>query len=48
MPWEHVGSCGNGQLPEDEYWIRFCYDLAIEYLEFVLEEPPEGCRLIVH
>ena len=45
MPWEYVGGCGGGQLPEDKDWIVFCYRMAIDYLDFVLEEPPDGCEL---
>jgi len=45
MPWEQIGTCGNGTLPEQEEWILPCYDLAISYLKFVLGSPPEGCDL---
>ncbi len=45
MPWEHVGSCGSGQLPGDRDWITLCYEMAILYLNFVVEEPPDGCEL---
>ncbi len=45
MPWEHVASCGSGQLPGDRYWLDYCYRTAIDYLNFVLEEPPDGCEL---
>ncbi len=45
MPWEHVGDCGTGQLPDDRYWIDYCYQMAIDYLGHVLEDPPAGCEL---
>jgi len=45
MPWEQIGTCGNGALPEQKEWILHCYDLAISYMKFVLGPPPEGCDL---
>ena len=45
MPWENVGSCGTGQLPNDKDWILLCYEQALSYLNFVMPQPPEGCEL---
>ncbi len=45
MPWENVGSCGSGQLPNDRDWIIQCYELALSYLRFVMPPPPDGCEL---
>ncbi len=45
MPWEDVGSCGSGQLPNDRDWIVHCYEMAISYLKFILGDSPEGCEL---
>ena len=45
MPWENVGSCGDGEFPADRDWIIHCYDMAISYLGFILGEPPDGCDL---
>ena len=45
MPWENIGSVGNGQMPRDQAWILFCYDLAVSYLEFSCGEPPLGTKI---
>ena len=47
MPWENIGSCGIGEMPDDRAWIIENYSMALSYLKFVLEEPPEGCELDV-
>lgn len=47
MPWESIGSVGNGQMPGERDWILFCYDLALSYLRFKCGEPPPGCELEV-
>jgi hypothetical protein len=47
MPWEHVGNCGTGQIPEDSEWIDFCYETAVAYLKLALGDPPPGCELDV-
>jgi hypothetical protein len=45
MPWEDIGSCGNGQLPNDMEWNMYCYSMALSYLKFVIGDPPAGCDL---
>ncbi len=45
MPWEHIGDCGNGRIPEDHDWIIFCLELGISYLKQVCGDPPNGCKL---
>jgi len=45
MPWENIGSCGSGQLPNDRDWIVQCYELALSYLNFIMGTAPEGCEL---
>ncbi len=45
MPWENIGSVGNGQMPQDQAWILFCYDLAISYLKFSCGDPPPGSKV---
>ena len=45
MPWENIGDCGSGQLPNDRDWIVHCYEMAVSYLKFILGDPPEGCEL---
>jgi hypothetical protein len=45
MPWNNVGGCSSGQMPGDRDWIVFCYEMAISYLDFVLGDPPHGCKL---
>jgi len=45
MPWEHVGDCGTGQLPDDLDWVLHCYETAVTYLSFILGDPPAGCEL---
>ncbi|MBV5322274.1 MAG: hypothetical protein JZU60_00400 [Ilumatobacteraceae bacterium] len=45
MPWEYVGDCGSGQLPDDRAWIDFCLEAALHYLKFALGEPPLGCEI---
>jgi hypothetical protein len=45
MPWEYVGDCGSGQLPDDRAWIDFCIEAALQYLKFALGEPPMGCEI---
>jgi hypothetical protein len=47
MPWEHIGNCGTGQIPEDTEWIDFCYETAIAYIKLALGDPPAGCELDV-
>jgi hypothetical protein len=45
MSWESIGSVNTGNLPEDEIWIEFCQDLAIQYIRFACGEPPLGVTL---
>ncbi len=45
MPWESIGSVGNGQMPSDRDWILLCNDIAITYLKFTCGSPPEGCQI---
>lgn len=45
MPWENIGECGDGQLPEDREWLSHCYSMAVSYLKFVIDDIPEGCRI---
>lgn len=45
MPWETVGNCGSGNLPDDAAWIDYCYDITLRYLKLALGDPPEGCEL---
>ncbi len=45
MPWETVGNCGSGDLPNDSLWIDYCYHIALRYLKLALGDPPEGCEL---
>jgi len=45
MPWENIGSCGTGQLPNDRNWIVQCHELALSYLNFIMGSAPEGCEL---
>lgn len=45
MSWESLGGVGNGQMPHDEEWILFCYDLAKKFLLHACGNPPEGCEL---
>ena len=45
MPWEDVGECGSGSLPEDAGWVDFCHETALNYLKLALGDPPEGCEL---
>lgn len=47
MPWEHIGSCGNGQMPEDADWIDFCNGIGVRYIKQALGAPPEGCSIEV-
>jgi len=47
MSWESLGEVGNGQMPNDEEWILFCYELAKNYLLHICGNPPEGCELDV-
>lgn len=47
MPWESIGTVGNGQMPGERDWILCCYDLALPYLRFKCGEPPPGCQLDV-
>ena len=47
MSWESLGGVGNGQMPHDEEWILFCYDLAKKYLLHACGSPPEGFKLDV-
>ncbi len=44
MTWENVASCGSEELPFDS-WMEYCYQMAIDYLDFVLRDPPNGCEL---
>ena len=44
MTWENVASCGSEELPFDS-WMEYCYQMAIDYLGIVLEDPPAGCEL---
>ena len=44
MTWENVASCGSEELPFDS-WMEHCYQMAIDYLGIVLEDPPAGCEL---
>lgn len=44
MPWEHIGSCGTGQLPDDREWIISALEICIAYLRAVAPEP-EGSEL---
>jgi hypothetical protein len=45
MPWEYIGECGSGDMPEDQEWIDYCLEAGMNYLRFVLGEPPDGCEL---
>ena len=45
MPWENIGSCGSGQLPNDRDWIVQCYELALSYLNFIICTTPKGWKL---
>ena len=45
MPWEYIGECGSGNMPEDDTWIDYCLEAGMNYLRFVLGEPPAGCEL---
>ena len=45
MPWEYVGECGSGDMPEDVKWIDYCLDAGINYIRHVLGDPPAGCEL---
>ena len=45
MPWEYVGECGSGDMPKDVEWIDYCLEAGMNYLRYVLGEPPAGCEL---
>jgi len=45
MPSEYIGECGSGYMPDDVKWIDYCLLAGINYLKYVLGEPPEGCSL---
>lgn len=45
MPWQQIGECGNGQMPEDHDWIIFCLELGIAYLKQTCSPLPKGCSL---
>lgn len=45
MPWEYVGDCGEGQMPDEREWVVTELELAIRYLEHVCGKPPAGCEL---
>jgi hypothetical protein len=45
MPWEDIGGCGDGQLPQDREWLVCQLEIGIRYLRFVCGEPPKGCEL---
>lgn len=45
MPWEHIGSCGGGRLPQDQEWVICELEMGIRYLRFACGEPPKGCEL---
>lgn len=45
MPWEHVGDCGDGQLPHEREWVLTQLKLGLTYLKGVCGEAPEGCEL---
>jgi hypothetical protein len=40
MPSETVGSFGTGQMPDDLDWILRCYELGLQYVRFIVGEPP--------
>ena len=45
MPWENIGSCGSGELPNEKDWIVQCHELGLSYLNFIVGVVPEGCDL---
>jgi hypothetical protein len=47
MPWENVGGCGDGQIPDQRGWVLCQLELGIRYLRCVCGEPPKGYELDV-
>ena len=45
MPWENIGDCGSGEIPDEREWVVQCLGMGLSYLTFILEDPPEGCEL---
>lgn len=45
MPWEDIGSCGDGQMPDERDWVVTQLELGIRYLKHVCGPPPAGCEL---
>jgi len=42
---EHIGYCGNGELPDDRKWIEGCYEMALAYLRAVIGKPPRNTAI---
>jgi hypothetical protein len=47
MPWEYLGACGDGQLPNEREWVVAQMQLGLTYLKGVCGEPPAGCELAI-
>lgn len=45
MPWEHIGDCGSGQMPDDRDWILKELAMGISYVLFICSMPPNACEL---
>lgn len=45
MPWESVGDCGTGQLPNERDLVVAQLELGIKFLELFVGDPPEDCEL---
>ncbi len=45
MAWEHIGDCGDGQIPYEREWLICQLELGISYLLDVCGEPPKGYEL---
>lgn len=43
--WESIGSVDTGELPNDEKWIEFCQNWAIQYIKVVCGEPPQASKI---
>ena len=37
---EHIGYCGNREMPDDRKWIEGYYEMALVYLRAVMGKPP--------
>jgi hypothetical protein len=47
MPWEHIGDCGNGQMPHERDWMICQLEMGIRYLQCVCGGPPEGYEVAI-